>query len=240
MSANKNFRAWFFSNEALTGFLSTLPGKEEIKKVYGIAGGGDFSFNFLAESNRVEEMVLCDIRPVAVATINNKISLFSKTSFNEVNKLLVSKDWQNSLKKTNFWYSDSFLPLTRKADYLAYLTSEEKFESLKKQFDKIEILEGDFLEQLRAFDNGYFDLIYSSDIFDHESCCLLSEENLKLIKNKMSEKGLLLIVTQNQPQKVIKEFEANGFRLKTSELHSFNIFKAFWRYDYSFLLFEKI
>ncbi|MFH1089139.1 MAG: hypothetical protein V1716_01810 [Candidatus Uhrbacteria bacterium] len=240
MMMNKNLPAWFFTNEALVNFLPAWTGRAEIKKIYGIAGSGDFVFNFLAELNQVEMTILVDIRPLSCLTVKTKIDLFKQFSFAEINKLLADKAWQKSLKKTKQWYPDSFKPLSRKDEYLSYLTSEEKFENLKKQFAKIKIVEGDFLEQLRTFDNDFFDLIYASDIFDHKNYCPCNEENLKLVRSKMSERGSLLVVTQNQPREMIKVFEANGFRPKVSEAHCFNIFKAFWRYDYSFLLLEKI
>lgn len=240
MLTNKNLPAWFFTNEALAGFLSVLPNREKIKKIYGIAGGGDFAFNFLSQANKAEEVILCDIRSIACVTVENKIALFKKLSFNEIDDLLASREWRDSLKKTKNWYPDSFLPLTRKKEYLLYLTSKEKFEFLKRELSKIKIFEGDFLEKLSSFDNGFFDLIYSSDIFDHKVYCPSSEENLKKVKDKLSDLGCLLVVTQEKPKKIIKKFESQGFRLKASELHRFHIFKAFWRYDYSFLLFEKI
>jgi hypothetical protein len=240
MMTNKNLPAWFFTNEALVNFLPAWTGREEIRKIYGIAGGGDFVFNFLAEANQVETVTLVDIRPLSCLTVKTKIDLFKRSSFTEINNLLADKVWQKSLKKTKQWYPDSFKPLTRKAEYLSYLTSEEKFENLKKQFSKIKIVEGDFLEKLKSFDDDYFDLIYTSDIFDHENYCSCRAENLKLVRSKMSKNGSLLVVTQNQSREMIKIFEANGFQPKACEAHCFNIFKAFWRYDYSFLLLEKI
>ncbi|MFH1838053.1 MAG: hypothetical protein ABH808_00950 [Candidatus Kuenenbacteria bacterium] len=143
------------------------------------------------------------------------------------------------LRKSNLWYRDSFWQIKNKIEYLPYLTSKEKYYLLRKNLNKISIYSGDFNKNLKLFKDNYFDLIYVSNILDSKKYC--SEVNLYLqtIKEKLNEKGLLFVITQNNPKKIIKLVEEYGFCVCEKELHKFNMISSFiGHYSYSFLLFK--
>jgi len=149
-------------------------------------------------------------------------------------------DFLTCLKKSSLWYRNSFWQIKNRKDYLSYLISKEKYDFLQTNLDKITIYAGDFNENLQRFQNNYYDLIYTSNIFDSKKYCRESNLYLQTIKDKLGSNGLLFVITQNNPKKMIKLTEQNGFYLKRKQIHKFNIISSiFGHYDYSFLLFAK-
>ncbi len=274
---NKEFYpVWFFTNERANSFLGKLEGDREIKKVFAIGGSGDFAFSLLSSKNlRVDEINVCDIRQMAGVSIDFKIALFKKLSYEEILDLFLKRkvfdktaiyskiketiapsskiffdfiienhkedDFLKCLKKSGLWYKDSFWQIKNKTKYLLYLTSEERYQSLQDDLDKITIYCGEFNENLKLFQDDYYDLIYASNILDSRKYCRDPHSYLQTIKNKLSENGLLFVVVQNNPGRMIKLMEEKGFSLYQREIHKFNIIASLLgHYCYSFLLFTKI
>jgi len=149
-------------------------------------------------------------------------------------------DFWRCLKKSGLWYRDSFWQIKNRKDYIPYLISEEKYNCLQKNLDKITIYAGDFNENLQQFQNNYFDLIYVSNILDSKKYCSETNLYLQTIRDKLGSSGLLFAIAQNNPKKMIKLVEQNGFSLKQKQIHRFNIISSiFGHYDYSFLMFAK-
>lgn len=239
MNLNQKLHAWFFTNEALANFLSRLPETDKIKKIFGIAGSGDFAFNFLSQNLGVKKVILCDNRLAACLTVRLKRLFFKTLSRSEVLNLLFNKNFLKKFKRARIWYPDSFCSKASLVEYAPYLLSGEKFFCLQNNLSKIEIIPGDFLAVLKQFPDDYFDLIYVSNIFDAKSYFSPTNEETQLIKNKLSSGGRLLVVAQDMQKDMIKKIMIVGFVLQASEIHRFNLWYSFWRYDFSFLLFEK-
>lgn len=147
------------------------------------------------------------------------------------------------LKKSKHWYRDSFWQIKQRGQYLLYLTSEENYENLRKNIGIINIYCGNFFDNLKLFDDNYYDLIYVSNIFDSKKYCESIPLYVKLIKEKLREGGFLIVVTQsnllNNPLKMIKLIEASDMKLQEKEFHRFNIFSSLvGHYSYNFLLFK--
>lgn len=143
------------------------------------------------------------------------------------------------LRKSGFWYRESFWQIKFKQEYLPYLISKEKYQLLQKNLDKITIYCGDFDANLGLFKDGYYDLIYASNVLDSKKYCPEPGLYLQTIKEKLSSRGLLFIITQDSPKKVTKLIEREGFRIYEEQRHRFNIISAlFGHYSYSFLLFR--
>ncbi len=87
--SKKFYPVWFFTNEKIDKFLSRLPGKENIKKIFGIGGAGDFAFTALSVFENLDEINVCDIRKTANITIDLKIALFEKLTFEEILELFL-------------------------------------------------------------------------------------------------------------------------------------------------------
>ena len=144
------------------------------------------------------------------------------------------------LRKSGLWWRDSFWQIKNKTDYLPYLTSKEKYYLLRKKANHISIYSGDFNENLTSFENDYFDLIYTSNILDSKNYCPKPDQYLQTIKEKLKSGGLLFVVIQDNPKKLIKLIEENGFHICEKELHKFNIIlHLLGHYSYSFFLFKK-
>lgn len=144
------------------------------------------------------------------------------------------------LRKSGLWYRDSFWQIKHKQGYLPYLISKERFQLLQKNLNEITIYAGDFNENLKLFKDGYYDLIYVSNVLDSKKYCPEFDLYLKTIKEKLNETGLLFVITQNNPKKMIKLIEDKGFSLYEKQLYRFNIISSlFGHYSYSFLLFKK-
>ncbi|MFH1253474.1 MAG: DUF3419 family protein [Candidatus Uhrbacteria bacterium] len=239
MPVDQKLRAWFFTNEILAGFLSRLPERGRVKRAFGVAGGGDWAFNFLSEANNLDQLILCDQRLSSCLTVRLKKILFNELSLVEAQAFLLNKNILRVFKKSRVWYKDSFLSASQLAEYTPYLVQPEKFSTLRSNLKKIQVQPGDFLSLLKNFPDNYFDLIYTSNIFDSPSYFQPSSEELQIIKQKLTSGGRLLVVAQDTQKELIKKLSLAGFKLTASEFHHFNLWRAFWRYDYSFLLLEK-
>ncbi len=120
------------------------------------------------------------------------------------------------------------------------MISKERYQLLQRNLDKIIIYCGDFNDNLKLFKNNYYDLIYVSNILDSKKYCQESNQYLQTIKEKLNGRGLLFVITQNNPKKMIKLIEEKGFCAYEKQLHRFNIISSlFGHYSYSFLLFRK-
>ncbi len=146
----------------------------------------------------------------------------------------------SGLKKSKLWYNYSFKQMRNRTEYLPYLSSNQAYQALRQQSDKINICFGDLKANLDLCLNNSFDLIYISNIFDHKNYCANPDSYLTAIKNKLTANGMCLAATQYPPQKLVKLFSAQSFTLAQEDVHSFNILDAiFSRLNYSFLLFKK-
>ena len=92
---NKQFYpVWFFTNEKMVNFLVNLCEQEEIKNIFSV-GSGDFAFNCLSAFDNISEINVCDIRPLANLTMDLKIGLIKKLSFEEFQDLFKDFDAEN-------------------------------------------------------------------------------------------------------------------------------------------------
>jgi len=274
---NKKFYpVWFFTNERTGNFFQKLESQKEIKKVFSIAGGGDFTFSLLSSKalKQIEETNVCDTRQMANISIDFKLGLFKNLEYKEILNLFLKREpfhkeqiyrkiretitplsrnifdfilqnckednFLRCLRKSGLWYKNSFWQIKNKTEYLPYLTSKEKYYLLKNNLDKISIYSGDFNENLKLFKDNYFDLIYMSNILDSKKYCRESNQYLQTTKEKLIDRGSLFVITQNNPQKMVKLIEKHGFHVCEKELHRFNIISSlFGHYSYSLLLFKK-
>ena len=111
---------------------------------------------------------------------------------------------------------------------------------MKQRLNKISIHQGDIRDSLKLSENNYYDLIYTSNIFDNKKYCQDPRSYLKVIKEKLNKNGLLLVVIQNGCRKIIKLMKGEGFYVYNKEVHNFNIFsELLGHYSFSFLLFKK-
>ena len=172
--------------------------------------------------------------------IRETITPLSKKIFDFILQNYKEDSFLRCLRKSGLWYRDSFWQIKNKIEYLPYLTSKEKYCLLQKDLDKISIYSGDFNENLRLFKDNYFDLIYVSNILDSKKYCRESSQYLQTTKEKLNGHGLLFVITQNNPKKMVKLVEEHGFHICEKELHRFNIISSlFGHYSYSLLLFQK-
>lgn len=88
--SKKFYPVWFFTNEKIGKSLPQLPDKENIKKIFGIGGAGDFAFTALSIFENLDEINVCDIREVANITIDFKVTLFKEFAFEEVLELFLN------------------------------------------------------------------------------------------------------------------------------------------------------
>jgi len=174
--------------------------------------------------------------------ILGKISRESKIILDNVLNNCKQGDFLKCIKKSGFWYKDSFWQIKDKNAYLLYLTDQEKYQQLKNNLEKISIYYGDFNGNLKLFKSGYFDLIYVSNIFDSKNYCQNISLYMQTIKEKLAEGGYLFVVTQNSPKKIIKLLEEKfAFRIHLKELRRFNIITSLLgHYSYSFLIFKNV
>ncbi len=263
------YPVWFFTNERLIDFLSNL--KElEIKRIFSIAGGGDFIFNSLVNFDNISEANVCDIRQLAGITVDLKKALIKKLSFEEMKKLLEdfkidnkngvyskirgqltvesrevfdriigdseSSNFLKCLKKSGYWYKDSFWQKGK--NYLLYL-NKDNYERLKEKIDRISIYSGDFEENLNLAEDNFYDLIYISNILDSKKFCSSKKSYLETIKKKLNKEGKLLMVTQKNSKKAVDYLENQGWKVYQKELHHFNpISSISGHYCYSNLILE--
>ncbi len=172
--------------------------------------------------------------------IREKLSLPSREIFDFIIENCKKDNFLKCLRGSGFWYWDSFWQIKDRQRYLPYLSSKEKYQLLQKNLDKITIYCGDFNENLKLFKDGYYDLIYVSNILDSKKYCPEPNLYLETIKEKLNENGLLFVIAQNNPKKMIKLIESGNFCLYEKQLHRFNIISSlFGHYSYSFLLFRK-
>lgn len=171
--------------------------------------------------------------------VRETITPFTRKIFDFIIEDCEGDNFLRCLRKSGFWYRDSFWQIKFKQEYLPYLISKEKYQLLQKNLDEITIYCGDFDENLRLFKNGYYDLIYASNVLDSKKYCGDSHLYLRTIKEKLNGRGLLFVITQNNPKKMIKIIEGEGFQIYEEQRHSFNLISAlFGHFSYSFLLFR--
>lgn len=174
--------------------------------------------------------------------IANTISHESRTVLDGILSGCKQDDFLQCIKKSGPWYKYSFWQVKHRNTYLLYLTHQEKYQRLKESLEKVHIYYGDFNDNLKLFQDGYFDLIYVSNIFDSKNYCKDIGEYLRTIKKKLADGGYLFVVTQGRPKRMIKLLEEKfGFLVRFKELHRFNIITSLLgHYSYSFLVFRKI
>jgi SAM-dependent methyltransferase len=261
------FPVWFFTNERMASFLQKTLGKNNFKKVFAIGGGGDFAFNILSLKKEVKEIDVCDYRQLATITIDIKKNLFKNLSFKEweflsrknkeevykkiekglakeskdVLSFLIKnskeKDFLKVLKKSRYWYKDSFKQTGE--DYLLYF-NKESYLQVKENTDKIKVYYGDFFKNIRKKDEEAYDLIYASNIFDNKEYCPDKEKYLEEISKKLKKEGVLILATQYSSKKIKKIVEEKDFKSIKEKKVRFNPFVALLgHYAYSFIAFKK-
>lgn len=172
--------------------------------------------------------------------IKETITSLSRKIFDSIIENSKNDDFLKCLRKSGLWYKNSFWQIKDKTEYLPYLISKEKYQFLQNNLDKVVIYSGDFNENLKLFQNNYYDLIYVSNIFDSKKYCREFDLYLQTIKNKLNQNGLMFVITQNNPKKMVKLAKKIGFFCFQKETHKFNIISSlFGHYSYSFLLFAK-
>jgi len=270
---NKDFYpSWFFTNEKLNEFLRKLDKSKKIERVFAIAGGNDFVFNILSLFD-VNEVNVCDKRPMSCLTTDYKIALFREFNYEELLKIFLDFKSHNKeqihqrvrgkinlltqkvfdyifynckydnfikcLQKSRFWYRESFNQIQDKEDYLLYLISREKYQILQTGTDKINIYCGDFVDNLKLFNQGHFDAIYLSNILDSKDYNSDNPLCLETIRSRLNKNGYLFIVTQNKNRIMTQCVDNSGFTLLAQEIHNFNVLSfLLGHYSYSFLLFQ--
>lgn len=271
----KFYPVWFFTNERINYFFPEIEQSGTMKKVFSIMGSGDMAFSLLSRKIlNIEELKVCDIRPMACLTVDLKINLLKSLKYEEFLNLFLGKvsfdknqiynqieksitpitrkiikfileersenDFLKCLKASKLWYKDSFWQIKRKKDYLPYLNSEENYQFLQNNLDKITIYFGDFNENLKTSPDDFYDFIYLSNILDSKNYCSEPELCLAIVKKKLKKDGLLFIVTLESSKKKIRFLEKSGFSIFQKQFHRFNIFSSLLgHYDYSFLLLKK-
>lgn len=172
--------------------------------------------------------------------IKETITPLSRKIFDFITENSKEDNFLKCLRKSGLWYRDSFWQVKNKIEYLSYLVSKEKYQFLQNNLDKITIYCGDFNDNLKLFQDNYYDLIYVSNIFDSKKYCREFDLYLQTIKNKLKQNGLMFVITQNNPMKMVKLMERARFCVFQKEAHKFNIISSlFGHYSYSFLLFAK-
>lgn len=172
--------------------------------------------------------------------IRGTLTPLSRKIFDCVIENSKEENFSKCLRKSGLWYRDSFWQIKHRQEYLPYLISKERFQLLAKNLEKITIYAGDLNENLKPFEDGYYDLIYVSNVLDSKKYCPESDLYLKTIREKLNESGLLFVITLNNPKKMIKLIQKAGFSILQKEVHKFNIVSSlFGHYSYSFLLFRK-
>lgn len=172
--------------------------------------------------------------------IEEAINPLSKKIFEFIIENRKEDDFLKCLRKSGLWYRDSFWQIKNKTEYLPYLVSKEKYQFLQNNLDKIAIYYGDFDDNLKLFQNNYYNLIYVSNIFDSKKYCRKTDLYLQTIKDKLSEDGLLFVITQNNPKKMVKLIKERGFSIRQKQIHKFSLISLLSRhYSYSFLLFMR-
>jgi len=166
------------------------------------------------------------------------ISIESKTVLNNILDKCNGNNFLHCIRKSGLWYKYSFGQIKHINDYLLYLTDKEKYLCLKQNLEKLAICYGDFNDNLKLFNDKYFDLIYVSNIFDSKNYCNDVDGYIRTIKNKLTSNGYLFIVTQNNPEILINIFkEKFGFVIYLKETHKFKMFESlFGHYSYSFVI----
>lgn len=101
-----------------------------------------------------------------------------------------------------------------------FLLSEDSYEKMKKQLDKLDLYYGDFFKCLRSRE-GKYDLIYTSNIFDSKKYWPEKTDDISMLKSKLSEDGKILVVTQGQIDKTVDLLQSRGFEVENIEENIF-------------------
>jgi len=168
--------------------------------------------------------------------IKKDLTIESREVLDQIIRRSKSLNFLECLKKSGYWYKDSFWQKNEK--YLLYL-SKDNYKKLKGKIDRINIYCGDLKENLELFEDNFYNLIYISNIIDSKKYCSSRNLYLKTIKKKLKKGGKLLMVTQKNPKKIIRSLEGQSWKIYQKELHHFNPIGAILgHYCYSILIFE--
>lgn len=172
--------------------------------------------------------------------IKETMSLLSREVIDFVVENSKEENFLKCLRKSGLWYRDSFWQTKNRKEYLPYLISKEKYQLLQNNLDKISIYCGDFDDNLKLFQNNYYDLVYLSNILESKKYCQTPDFYLQTIKDKLKQGGLMVLTTQNNPKKIIKLANKAEFSIIEKEVNKFKVIPSlFGHYSYSFLLFTK-
>lgn len=146
------------------------------------------------------------------------------------------------LKRSKLWQSDSFWQIKKTEEYLGYLTTEKRYCTLQKNLPKLKQNKGDFFTVLEDFPDGYFDVIYTSNIFDSPKFHNDPQQYLQKVHKKLSNKGKFISCNIKKQKKMNRAvISSGGFALLYKEIHSFSFLSALQgHYDYSYFVYKKI
>lgn len=170
--AHKFYPVWFFSNEKISNFFQKVEDHQEIKRVFSIAGGGDFAFSVLATKslNQISEVNVCDIRQMASVTIDFKLALFKNLSYQEILNLFLERKffdkWQTYRKLEKI-----ITPLTKII-----------FDSILKKYKK-----NDFLKCLKKSGLWYRDSFWQIKNKKEYFPYLVSEARYRLLQQNLAK-----------------------------------------------------
>ena len=171
--------------------------------------------------------------------VRDKTNLLTQKVFDYIFYNCKHNNFTKCLQKSRLWYRESLNQINNKEDYLFYFISREKYQILQARTDKINIYCGDFVDNLKLFDQEYFDAIYLSNILDSKDYNSDNQLCMATVKDKLSKNGSLFIVTQGSPKKTVQYINDFGFTLLAQEIHHFNVLSfLLGHYSYSFLLFQ--
>jgi len=131
----KSFRVWFFTNERNHYFFPKLEQIREMQKVFCVGGGGDFAFSLLSTPllNQINEVNVCDIRPMANITVDLKTGLFKNLGYEEILDLFL-KQTSFQTQPTYKRIRETITPLSRTLfDQVIAHSKEDQFLSCLKK-----------------------------------------------------------------------------------------------------------
>ncbi len=225
-------KAYFFTNEKLASFLAT-DHFANLDRVFGIGGGGDFAFNLLA-LHAPTQIILCDNNLRAVSAAHFKINLIKHSTHDEFLSFLSSEKLR-TIKKSKQYYPDSFKAAAHINDYLAYLSSPEKYLVSQQTIKNVEVILGDFTAELEK-QTSDFELIYLSNLLETK-LCRTPGYVLDICRAHLSDEGKIVFASQDTPKIVERFLSKNSFTQIASEIHAFSTLQAILgHYSYSFYL----
>jgi len=260
---------WFFTNERLEPLMNQRELFAEVKNVFSIGGGGDFVYSLISlYGDSFIKVHTCDARAISELTQDFKSTAIKYNGYSEIKNLLSQSSLEinlsnliphctkktqdtflmkikqpvtiDNLKRSKLWYRDSFWQIKKPDEYVGYLTTTDRYDRLRNNIAKIRRCTGDFFSALQDFPDNYFNLIYTSNIFDNSELQREAQSYLALIHKKLSPQGKLIMCKLTNQKKMKRIVLNNGFELAYEAVNHFSIISAIrGHYDYSYFLYLK-